>query len=46
MGIADLLMVVDQINIADRVRLFLVLENQPPVSGDSQAPEPLQIAFN
>src|SRR5271165_6644998 len=38
MGIAGLLMVVDQINIAGRVRLFLVAENQPPVSGNSQAP--------
>ena len=44
-GIADLLMVVDQINIAGRVRLFLVPENQPPVSGDGKAPEPFQVAF-
>src|SRR5580658_10892981 len=45
MGMAGLLMVVDQINIAGRVRLCLVPENQPPVSGDGQAPEPLQVAF-
>src|SRR5208282_4460446 len=45
MGIAGLLMVVDQINIAGRVRLFLVPENQPPVSGDGQAPRPFHVAF-
>src|ERR1700719_2668819 len=38
MGIPDLLMVVDQVNIAGGVRLFVVAENQPPVSCDSQAP--------
>src|SRR5271165_5314639 len=38
MGIVGLLMVVDQINIAGRARLFLAPENQPPVSGDGQAP--------
>jgi len=42
MGIAGFLMVVDQINIASRVRLLLVTENHPPVSGDGQAPEPFQ----
>src|SRR5207245_11115748 len=45
MGIAGLLMVVDQVNIAGGVRLFVVAENQPPVSGDSQAPKSFQIAF-
>ena len=45
MGIVSLLMVVDQINIAGSVRLFVVAENQPPVSGNSQTPEPLQAAF-
>ncbi len=38
-------MVVDQINIAGRVRLFPVPEDQPPVSGDGQAPESLEVAF-
>src|SRR5271155_2588182 len=33
MGIASLLMVVDQVNIASGVGLFVVAENQPPVSG-------------
>jgi hypothetical protein len=37
-------MVVDQVNIAGDVHLFVVAENQPPVSGDSQAPEPFQVA--
>src|SRR5580704_6985184 len=45
MGIAGLLMVVDQIKIAGGVRPFLVLENQAPVSGDGHAPEPLQVTF-
>src|ERR1039457_4717315 len=45
MGIAGLLMVVDQVNIAGSVRLFAGAENQPPVSGDSQAPKPFQAAF-
>jgi hypothetical protein len=45
MGIARLLMIVDRVNIAGGVRLFVVAENQPPVSGDSQAPESVQIAF-
>jgi hypothetical protein len=35
-------MVVDQIDPAGGVRLFVVPENQPPVSGDSQALEPFQ----
>jgi hypothetical protein len=38
-------MVVDQVNIAGSVRLFVVAENQPPVSGDGQAPESFQVAF-
>src|SRR3989454_11083489 len=45
MGIAGLLMVVDQVNIAGGVRPFVIPENQPPVSGDSQAPETFQVAF-
>src|SRR5277367_3011287 len=45
MGIASLLMVVDQFNVAGCVRLFVVAENQPPVSRNSQAPEPFQVAF-
>src|ERR1700674_2022650 len=45
MGIAGLLMVVDQVNIGGGVRLFAVAENQLPVSGDSQVPEPFQVAF-
>jgi hypothetical protein len=31
------LVIVDQINIAGGVHLFVVAENQPPVSRDSQA---------
>src|SRR5260370_39074997 len=45
MGIAGLLMVVDQVNIPGGVRLFVVAENQPPVSDDSQAPKSFQVAF-
>src|ERR1035437_2064242 len=45
MGIAILLMVVDQINFAGSIRLFAVAENQTPVSGDGQAPEPRHVAF-
>src|SRR5450759_2449234 len=45
MGIAVLLMVVDQVNVAGSVRLFAVAENQPPVSGDGQAPESSQTAL-
>src|SRR5271165_2242213 len=44
-GIANLLMVVNQVNIAGGVRLFLVPEDQTPVSGDRQAPELFQVAF-
>src|SRR5271165_7160515 len=44
-GIAGLLMVVDQIKILGRIRLFLIPENQPPISADGQAPERLQAAF-
>src|SRR5258708_13150951 len=40
MGIAGLLMVVDQVNIAGGVRLFVVPENHPPLSRHSQAPKP------
>src|ERR1035441_7823216 len=45
MGIAGLLMIVDQVNIAGGVRLFVIAEGQPPVSGDRQAPRPFQVAF-
>jgi len=45
MGIAGLLMAVDQVDIAGSVHLFAGAENQPPVSGDSQAPKPFQAAF-
>src|SRR6266446_2967967 len=38
MGISASLVVVDQVNIAGDVRPFVVAENQPPVSSDSQAP--------
>src|ERR1700690_2057832 len=38
MGIASLVMVIDQVNIAGGVRLFVVTENQAPVSGNTQAP--------
>src|ERR1017187_6551280 len=39
MGIASLLMIVDQVNIAGGIRPLVVAENQAPVSGDGQAPE-------
>src|ERR1700688_57054 len=42
MGISASLVVVDQIDIAGGVRLFVVAENQSPVSGDSQAPQSFQ----
>src|SRR5438874_6432069 len=45
MGIAGLLMVVDQVHIAGGVRLFVVAENQPPVPGNGEAPESFQVAF-
>ena len=38
-------MIVDQVNIAGGVRLFVIAEGQPPVSGDRQAPRPFQVAF-
>jgi hypothetical protein len=38
MGISASLVVVDQVNIAGDVRPFVVAENEPPVSSDSQAP--------
>src|SRR5256885_6542862 len=37
--------VIDQINVARGIRFFLVPENQPPVSGDRQAPQSLQVTF-
>src|ERR1035437_4956848 len=45
MGIAGLLMVVDQVNLFGSVRLFAVAENQTPVPGDGQAPESFHAAF-
>src|ERR1039458_1619170 len=45
MGMAILLMVVDQVKFAGSIRLFAVAENQTPVSGDGQAPEPRHVAF-
>jgi hypothetical protein len=38
-------MVIDQVNIAGGVRVLVVPEDQPPVSCDSQAPVPFQVAF-
>src|SRR5208282_1066826 len=45
MGISASLVVVDQVDIADGVRLFVVAEYQPPVSGNGQAPYSFQVAF-
>jgi hypothetical protein len=45
MGIALLLMVVDQIDVGRSIRLFAVSENQSPVSGHRQTPESLQVAL-
>src|SRR5580704_3443272 len=44
MGIAGLLMVVDQINVLGAFHLFIVTENQTPVSRYGQAPKSLQVA--
>src|SRR2546427_13006795 len=41
MGIASLLMVVDQVNVAGGVGLFAVAENQTPVFGNGPHPESL-----
>jgi len=38
-------MVVDQVNIADGIRLLVVPENQAPVSGYGQAPESFHVTF-
>ena len=38
-------MVVDQVDIARRVRLFVVRKNQAPISCDGEAPESLQVAL-
>src|SRR5437870_9928392 len=43
MGIAGLLMIVDQVNVAGGVRLFAAAENQTPVSGDGQTPESFHV---
>jgi hypothetical protein len=37
-------MVIDQINIAGSIRLFVIAEDQAPVAGDSKTPESLQVA--
>jgi hypothetical protein len=39
-------MVVDHVNIAGGVRLFVVAENQPAVSGDSQAPKSFRLRLS
>src|SRR5579862_6873685 len=44
-GISNSLVVIDQVNIAGAVGLFVVAENQPPVSRDSQAPYSFPVAF-
>src|SRR5579864_7262394 len=44
-GHCGLLVVVDQVHIAGGVRLFVVAENQAPVSSDGQAPESFQTAL-
>src|SRR5689334_11141827 len=41
-GITNLLVVVSQVNFAGGVRLFVVAENQAPVSGNRQAPKSFQ----
>src|SRR5216683_6242919 len=45
MGISSSLVIIDQVNVADSIRFFVVTKNQPSVSGDSQAPQSLQVAF-
>src|ERR1035441_1706255 len=45
MGIVGLLVIVNQIDIAGCIRLFVVAKNQPPVSRNGQTPETVQIAF-
>src|ERR1700693_5273196 len=45
MGISRLSVIVDQINVAGGVRPFVVPENQPPVSGNSQAPRSFPVAL-
>jgi hypothetical protein len=44
MGIVNLLMIVDKINIARAIRLCLEAEDQAPVSRNGQAPESFQVA--
>jgi hypothetical protein len=39
------LVVIDQVDIAGLVRLFVVPENQPPISRDGQAPSSLKFAL-
>ncbi len=38
-------MVIDQVDVAGGVRLFVISENQTPVSRDGQAPDPFPLAF-
>src|SRR6266851_4791417 len=45
MGISNLLMVVDQVDIARDVRLFVVPEDQAPISRNGEAPESFQAAL-
>src|SRR5580700_239634 len=45
MGIAGILVVVDQVNIAGGVRPFVVPENQPPVSGERETPKSFEVAL-
>src|SRR5438105_1372997 len=45
MGISCLLMVVQQVDVVGGIRPLVVEEYQPPVSGDGQAPESFQVAF-
>src|SRR6266851_5570464 len=44
-GHCALLMVVDQVDVAGGVRLFVVAKNQAPVSGDGQTPESFEAAL-
>src|SRR5260370_10338220 len=44
-GIVRLLMIVNEVDVAGGVRLFVVPDNQSPVSGDGHTPETFQSAF-
>src|ERR1035438_7648228 len=45
MSIVRLLVIVNQVDVAGRIRLFVVAKNQPPVSRNGQTPETVQIAL-